>query len=196
MEVTSSPVTPGDVAATRWGRPVRAEQLQTWARQLAHLTGYTMRRAVHHACDYADVSASPLGVDQVVRTIVTISPRTLALWVGVRYQAAAASSPDYSIAAVLKDLSGVVVDEGILWGSDRLLGADVALGAPIYPARFVHSGFRFDASAGSSQTSPRLLNCPGKVGETLEVVMTTSDTRIIDVCLWELAEVDMPLSGS
>lgn len=194
---TTSPDAAPPVRAsdTRWGRAVRAESFQAWSAALATLLGVRMRRSGLHALDYdgVDETTSPLGVDQTIRTLHTPSPRTTALWVGVRYQAAFASSPTHTLAIKLREMDGDSIDEGVEFTSEDLTAAADALdgaATDTYPPRFVHTGFRADPAAGSSATGARLINCDGYAGQTVELVTTTTDARVIDVVVWDIPVED------
>lgn len=180
--------------AVKFGVPVQAATWQAWIENTAYLIGYRMRQSVHHACDYADPKASsPFGEEQVIRTIWTQTPRTRRVWVAVRYQSGTGSpllGDPPEMVVYLKRITGEDVDAGFTWSNDNIVDT-FATGADT--THTLHTTFRAVEGAGATATSPRLLNTAGEDGNTLELWIEATSVRVIDVNIWEVAPVDMPL---
>lgn len=191
-------------AGTYWRTPVTADVVSNLAAAALHLATVKFRPATHNLVTY-DVSSittttalappltqlDPQGVNSEIHNPIRLSPFATAVAVVVGYQARELSSGTPSITASLELKGGAALDAGIEWTGDTLPLEEV--GVPFaqlilstYPINYVSTGL-----VRGTGTYPRPLDADGGEDAWCDVVVESTDARIVSVSVIEIPDTSV-----
>jgi len=188
-------------AETRWKHRLHSATPEGLAHVANHLVGWRFLREAHLVVDYDRETLidleTPDGLSQTLYIPWLCSERAQHVLVMISYQASPYSTGGVAeIQASLQTEAEVLVDQGVIWQADdetleveaEEIGSTIGGAVYRYPVLLATTGVEVDDNPVVFPSWPRPLNVGAHGGEWLEVVLQTTNVRILSASIREAFE--------